>query len=113
VEPENCDQLLEYGRAKKIESLEEFYPFYLCEHSKAGTKLFHFLATFNVLYLIFSRGFTLTSISVGLLQGYGLAWISHFCVESNQPATFTYPAWSFRSDWLMFLDSVMGRCRMW
>ena len=29
-------------------TFSDFYPFYLCEHSAPTTKLFHFVATFNV-----------------------------------------------------------------
>lgn len=34
--------------------------------------------------------------------GYGAAWIGHFFVEKNKPASFKYPLWSFRADWVMW-----------
>ena len=45
----------------------------------------------------------------GLFQAYGFAWISHFFVELNRPATFKYPVYSFISDWVMFKDAIFGR----
>jgi len=46
---------------------------------------------------------------MGIIQAYGLAWISHFFLEENKPATFKYPVYSFMSDWVMFKDALFGR----
>ena len=40
--------------------------------------------------------------------GYGFAWVGHFFVEGNRPATFTYPLWSLRGDMLMWWKTVTG-----
>ena len=34
------------------------------------------------------------AILVGVVAAYAFAWIGHFKVEHNRPATFTYPLWS-------------------
>lgn len=34
--------------------------------------------------------------------GYGFAWIGHFFVEKNKPATFIYPSYSLICDYKMF-----------
>ena len=50
---------------------------------------------------------------VALVQAYSFAWLSHFCIETNKPATFNYPAWSFMGDWVMFKDLATGGLKMW
>ena len=45
------------------------------------------------------------------LAGYGMAWISHFGIEKNRPASFKYPLWSFLADmklWALMLTGRMG-----
>jgi hypothetical protein len=48
-------------------------------------------------------------LNVNFFQGYAFAWISHFFIELNKPATFQYPAFSFVSDWIMFKDVALGK----
>jgi hypothetical protein len=44
-----------------------------------------------------------------LLSGYGFAWVAHFFIEHNRPATFKYPFYSFASDWKMWAYWLTGR----
>jgi hypothetical protein len=48
-------------------------------------------------------------VPAAAITGYTFAWISHFFIEKNRPATFTYPAWSFAADWKMWFLMATGR----
>ena len=48
-------------------------------------------------------------ILAGLIAGYGCAWIGHFFIEHNRPATFKYPLWSFAGDYHMFFLWLTGQ----
>jgi hypothetical protein len=95
---------------ERIKSYEEFWPFYVREHSKKTTRVLHFAGTTAALtclgYAIMKRRPAL--IPLALVFGYGPAWIGHFFVEKNRPATFKYPLWSFLSDFKMLGKMIAG-----
>jgi len=91
----------------------EFWPFYLREHSKPGTRALHYVGTsLGLLCIVWAvlSGNPFWALGLPLL-GYGFAWISHFRVEHNRPATFTYPLWSFISDFRMLFLFLTGGLR--
>jgi hypothetical protein len=96
---------------KRYTNFKDFYPYYLCEHSHKTTKLLHFVGTSISLYFLFNffRTFDFVYIILSLLSGYGFAWVSHFFIEKNKPATFKYPFYSFIGDHLMFIEIIMGK----
>ena len=106
---EECQRLNEQNSIRKFQSFDEFYPFYLCEHTLGKTKLFHFFATFNALAIIavlLTRKWQWKLLLFGFVQAYTLAWISHFFIEHNRPATLTYPTYSFFGDFKMFFEII-------
>jgi len=96
--------------SQSFNSFEEFWPFYVCEHRNPKTRLFHFLGTAAIIPLF---GLTLFyRPRIGFLIpvcAYGLAWVSHFFIEKNRPATFSYPLWSIIGDFKMFWLMCIGK----
>ncbi|BBN03321.1 hypothetical protein MPTK1_2g22580 [Marchantia polymorpha subsp. ruderalis] len=88
----------------KFNNFEEFWPFYMNEHSKPATRWVHFVGTmsFNILAVL-AIFLDWRIIFLGLLLGYGLAWCSHFFIEMNRPASFKHPIWSAIADEKMVL----------
>lgn len=95
----------------RIQSFEEFWPFYLGEHRKPATRTLHFIGSTIALFVVAAGIATgqYSLIALGLLPGYGFAWFSHFFVEKNKPASFSYPLWSFIADWKMWAFILTGR----
>jgi hypothetical protein len=95
---------------EKIATYAEFWPYYLREHSKPATRNIHFLgtalATGSVAALIVTGNWWF--LAGALIGGYAPAWIGHFFIEHNRPATFTYPLWSLASDYRMALTWITG-----
>jgi hypothetical protein len=102
----------EVGMERRFQTYEEFWPFYVAQHSRASTRALHFAGT----------TFVLSSLATGIfvspewallapVVGYGPAWIGHFFFEKNRPATFTYPWWSLRGDFRMYRLMLFGRMR--
>ncbi|CAI9780100.1 unnamed protein product [Fraxinus pennsylvanica] len=91
-------------------SMEEFWPFYMNQHSKPATRRWHFVGTLcSILCLVYSVFFNWRCLIFVPLFGYCLAWYSHFFVERNVPATFGHPFWSLLCDWKMFGLMLTGK----
>lgn len=96
--------------APRLASFEEFWPYYVSEHSKPATRALHVAGsalglTALVLAVLLSPWWLL----IAPLLGYALAWAGHFFVEKNRPATFTYPLWSLRGDLRMLRLTLLGK----
>ena len=92
-------------------TLDEFYPYYLSEHSNTMNRRLHFigsslgLATFVFGLLTLKLGLMLLSFVIG----YAFAWVGHFFFEHNKPATFKYPWLSYKGDWRMWGQIATGK----
>ena len=95
----------------EIKSFAEFWPYYVREHSRPGTRALHAAGTLG------STGMFVALLAAGrwrwlplaLAAGYAAAWVGHFFVEHNRPATFKHPLWSFAADYKMVAMMLAGR----
>lgn len=95
---------------ERMQSFEEFWPYYVGEHAKKSTRAFHFAGTTAALGCV-AWGLLLRKkwlLALAPVAGYGPAWISHFFIEKNRPATFTYPTWSLYADMVMWSKMIQG-----
>ncbi|XP_010543231.1 PREDICTED: LOW QUALITY PROTEIN: uncharacterized protein LOC104816220 [Tarenaya hassleriana] len=84
-------------------SLEEFWGFYVTQHSNPSTRRWHFMGTLmSIVALVSSILFSRWLLIMVPVSGYGFAWYSHFFVEGNLPASFGHPIWSLLCDLKMF-----------
>lgn len=94
-----------------MSSYAEFWPSYLRDHSRSGCRALHYLGTtaaIACLVLLVVTG-DLGYLAGAAVGGYGCAWIGHWFVERNRPATFTHPMWSLYSDVRMYVYALSGR----
>ena len=95
----------------RIASFADFWPYYLREHSRPATRALHYIGTSLVVALaiyalLAGKWLLLLAIPIA---GYFFAWIGHFGIEKNRPATFTYPLWSLGADFKMWWLWLTGR----
>ena len=95
----------------EFSSFEEFFPFYVGQHSRAATRWAHFGGTHLGLAMAVAGALRRRPrlIALAPVVAYGVAWASHFGIEGNRPATFGHPAWSLRGDVRMLSMMWQGR----
>ena len=96
---------------ERIKTYDEFYKFYLGEHSNKTCRLLHVIGTTIVLALLFTAIYhRLPKLLILIpIAGYGFAWVGHFFFEKNRPATFKYPLWSLISDFKMYFEILLKK----
>lgn len=100
---------------RRFSSYDEFFLFYLTQHSDWRNRALHAAAT------TLGFVFVVTAIATGHgwyallwpIIGYGFAWTGHFLLEGNKPATFGHPFWSFISDFRMLWLMLTGQLGRW
>ena len=92
-------------------SYDEFFVFYLRQHSDRGNRVLHLIGTtlgLAVVIVAFATGHPWYALLFFPI-GYGFAWTGHLLLERNVPATFGHPFWSFLSDFRMMGLMLTGR----
>ncbi len=97
--------------SERIQTFEEFWPYYLGEHRNPVCRGLHYAGTTMALGTVAAATLTLNPgwLLLTPVVGYGPAWIGHFVIEKNRPATFTYPTWSLRADFKMLGLALRGK----
>lgn len=91
-------------------SSDEFWAFYVNQHSKPSTRRWHFVGTLiSIFFLLLSVFLNWCFLVFVPIFGYGFAWYSHFFIEGNVPATFGHPFWSLLCDFKMFGFMLTGK----
>lgn len=96
---------------KSFSTFDEFYPYYLQEHRRLGTRVSHFIGTSLFFIWLISAVIYLAPLHVlyGAITAYFFAWVGHFFIEKNKPATFKYPLWSLRGDFKLYFQIIAGK----
>jgi hypothetical protein len=97
----------------RLQSFEEFWPFYVHEHRNTVNRALHYTGTTLAIASVATAAVTLNPawLIAAPVAGYGCAWVGHFFFEKNKPATFSYPAWSLRADFKMYGMMLRGKMR--
>ena len=90
--------------SQRIQSFREFWPFYVGEHANPLNRKLHFIGTTLVLICALTALATQRWWLFALMPvcGYSFAWVGHFIIEKNRPATFKYPVYSLAADFVMY-----------
>ncbi|PCH94416.1 MAG: hypothetical protein COB85_05650 [Bacteroidetes bacterium] len=96
---------------KAYKTFKEFYPYYLKEHTQRGTRVTHFIGTslFFVFLVMAIVKLDPLYLLPTVIVPYAFAWVGHFFIEKNKPATFQYPGMSLRGDFKLYFDILLGK----
>jgi hypothetical protein len=98
------------AKPRTFNSYDEFFAFYLTQHSDRTNRILHACGTLLSLVfvgLMIAMHHAWWALAWPLIA-YSFAWFGHFVIEGNQPATFGHPWWSFISDFRMLWLMVTG-----
>jgi hypothetical protein len=95
----------------QLATYAEFWPHYLRAHKDKRTRALHFVGTGLALALVLTAILAADwrYLVAAPIVGYAFAWVAHFAIEGNKPATFGHPFWSFGSDVRMLYLFLLGR----
>jgi hypothetical protein len=89
----------------------DFWPYYVLAHRQPLTRIFHSTGTLIGWALIIAAIYSgrLWLIVAALIVPYAFAWVSHFFIEHNRPASFAHPLWSWLADQKMVAMVLAGK----
>lgn len=95
---------------QEFRTLEEFWPYYVKEHQNPLTRQLHFIGSANLLVWLLLAALRRNPflLGVAVVSSYLIAWIGHFFVEKNIPATFKYPLLSAIAEMVMCYKMLRG-----
>lgn len=96
---------------QEYKDFKSFYPYYLKEHRKSGTRISHFIGTSLFFVWVFLAIVNLNAwyFLYGVITAYFFAWVGHFFIEKNKPATFKYPWMSLKGDFKLYFQILIGK----
>jgi hypothetical protein len=96
---------------ERPKSFQSFWPGYLRAHRNPDCRRMHYIGSTGALVGMLLATVRLNPLwfAGGMVFAYGMAWIGHFAVERNRPATFGNPLWSLIGDIRMYLLWLTGR----
>jgi hypothetical protein len=99
------------SKSLDVLTFAEFWPSYVRAHSELSTRLMHCARTLLGWLILVAAIVTRHWwwIALALVVPYALAWISHFFIEHNRPATFEHPLWSWWADQKMVAMMLVGK----
>ena len=103
------------SEGKRFANYDEFFAFYVREHSNPANRMMHACGTLlaaGVIVAAFALRHPVWAF-LWIPVAYGFAWAGHFFLEGNRPATLAHPWWSFISDFRMLGLMLTGRLEPW
>jgi hypothetical protein len=96
---------------QRIQSFEEFWPYYVGEHRTRACRVWHYLGKVAVLTCVVAAAYNSQGwlLLLAPVLGYAASWAGHFGFERNTPAAFDYWWWSLRADFRMLRFALTGR----
>lgn len=97
---------------ERIETFEQFWPYYVSQHLDPTCRLLHVVGTSLALGCVAASPWAPPLLLAAPVVGYGFAWVGHFAFEKNRPASWhsaQHLVWSLRGDLRMLRYTLTGR----
>jgi hypothetical protein len=97
--------------APNIQSFADFWPHYVGAHKDPLNRALHYAGTSAAIGCVAAGVVTANPLwfLAAPVVGYGPAWIGHFLIEGNRPATFGYARYSLMADFKMLGLALRGK----